>query len=338
MNIDEIKSKDVRIYFEEILGQPERKSSKWNFYLCPFHDEKTPSFGVAIDGYKCFGCGAGGDIIQYYIDMNNMTFVEAVEALGGELTQITQEMKDSRLAQQIARIDAEIEGHRLAIEHLQAERKWVLYHDGLNDRGRQLWTGRGVSDWWQDWWQLGYSEKYQLWRKKNNAWDNWWTGESISIPLKAYGGEVNQIKHRFIDPPEHRRYHQEYYNAGQHPFICDVDTKAGPLVLVEGEIKSQVTFIAMDTSSMQCIGLPSMSPEARVYEAMKDYDPIYFIPDPNAFVKIDGKSPAGKVAARLGLARVRVIQIADKIDDAINAGLIDKSGLQQLMRMGRRYG
>lgn len=51
--------------------------------LCPFHDEKTPSFGVtpAKGFFYCFGCGKGGDVIDFVREINNMGFSEAVEWL-----------------------------------------------------------------------------------------------------------------------------------------------------------------------------------------------------------------------------------------------------------------
>ena len=51
--------------------------------LCPFHEEKTPSFRVtpARGFYHCFGCGEGGDVISFVQKINNVTFVEAVEWL-----------------------------------------------------------------------------------------------------------------------------------------------------------------------------------------------------------------------------------------------------------------
>ncbi|MGC3953460.1 MAG: DNA primase [Propionicimonas sp.] len=51
--------------------------------LCPFHDEKTPSFRVTPSKgfYHCFGCGEGGDVISFVQKVNNVTFVEAVEWL-----------------------------------------------------------------------------------------------------------------------------------------------------------------------------------------------------------------------------------------------------------------
>ncbi|HEX7744468.1 MAG TPA: DNA primase [Micromonosporaceae bacterium] len=51
--------------------------------LCPFHDEKTPSFTVspARNVYFCFGCGQGGDAIKFLMDAEHLTFVESVERL-----------------------------------------------------------------------------------------------------------------------------------------------------------------------------------------------------------------------------------------------------------------
>lgn len=63
-----------------------KKSGRNYFGLCPFHSEKTPSFSVAPDKqiYHCFGCGAGGDSIKFVMDVEKLTFVEAVEQLAEE--------------------------------------------------------------------------------------------------------------------------------------------------------------------------------------------------------------------------------------------------------------
>ena len=56
--------------------------------LCPFHDEKSPSFNVrpAIGRYHCFGCGEGGDVIAFVQQIDHLTFAEAVERLAARLT------------------------------------------------------------------------------------------------------------------------------------------------------------------------------------------------------------------------------------------------------------
>lgn len=51
--------------------------------LCPFHDEKTPSFSVNPDRqfYHCFGCGAGGDVFRFVQEIDRVTFAEAIKFL-----------------------------------------------------------------------------------------------------------------------------------------------------------------------------------------------------------------------------------------------------------------
>lgn len=52
--------------------------------LCPFHNEKTPSFHVFDDHYHCFGCGAHGSAIDFVMGTEGLSFPEAVEQLAGE--------------------------------------------------------------------------------------------------------------------------------------------------------------------------------------------------------------------------------------------------------------
>ena len=54
--------------------------------LCPFHNEKTPSFTVNEDKgfYHCFGCGAHGDAIGFEMQSGHLSFTEAVERLAAE--------------------------------------------------------------------------------------------------------------------------------------------------------------------------------------------------------------------------------------------------------------
>ncbi len=50
--------------------------------LCPFHDEKTPSFTVspAKGIYKCFGCGKAGNSVSFLMDHEQLTFVDAIKS------------------------------------------------------------------------------------------------------------------------------------------------------------------------------------------------------------------------------------------------------------------
>lgn len=56
--------------------------NKSNFALCPFHKEKTPSFKLFKDNHwKCFGCGEGGDVLDFIMKKNNLDFRQAIDYL-----------------------------------------------------------------------------------------------------------------------------------------------------------------------------------------------------------------------------------------------------------------
>ena len=74
-------------YSIELPDMPTPRATGWkNGGLCPFHDDRKPkSFYVNIDtgAFKCFSCGtSGGDIIQFTLLKEDITFREAIEKLG----------------------------------------------------------------------------------------------------------------------------------------------------------------------------------------------------------------------------------------------------------------
>lgn len=58
--------------------------SKSGFMLCPFHNEDTPSLKVYRDGFYCFGCGAGGDVISFVRRFCEISFPEAVKKINSD--------------------------------------------------------------------------------------------------------------------------------------------------------------------------------------------------------------------------------------------------------------
>jgi len=83
--VEEIKS---RLSIEDVVGRHvDLKRSGASYKgLCPFHQEKTPSFYVtpARGTYHCFGCGKGGDIFSFEMEMEKLPFPEALQALAGQ--------------------------------------------------------------------------------------------------------------------------------------------------------------------------------------------------------------------------------------------------------------
>ncbi len=117
-----------------------KKRGRNYFGLCPFHHEKTPSFSVAPDKniYHCFGCGAGGSAINFLMEYEKITFVEAVKKLGdryGIEVELDQDDSSKEFFSQLYEL------HALAA----AEYSQVL-HSKRGAEARKYLKDRGLSD------------------------------------------------------------------------------------------------------------------------------------------------------------------------------------------------
>ena len=83
--LDELRG---RVSLADLVGRRVKLTRRGREFagLCPFHNEKTPSFYVVEDKgfFHCFGCGAHGDAIGFVMRADNLDFLEAVEKLAGE--------------------------------------------------------------------------------------------------------------------------------------------------------------------------------------------------------------------------------------------------------------
>ena len=78
----EIKAKnDIVSVISEYVSL--KRSGRSLLGLCPFHNEKTPSFNVNQDKqfFYCFGCGAGGDVFSFIMKIENLEFIDAAKGL-----------------------------------------------------------------------------------------------------------------------------------------------------------------------------------------------------------------------------------------------------------------
>ena len=113
--------------------------------LCPFHDERSPSFSVDPQEklYHCFGCGVGGDVIKFVEEKEGLSFPDAVEALADRYgVELEREAEDPRAEEQ-----------RKARARLQEllERTAGFYTAFLRDapqavRAREYLAQRGLGD------------------------------------------------------------------------------------------------------------------------------------------------------------------------------------------------
>lgn len=122
--------------------------------LCPFHDEKTPSFQVtpARGLYYCFGCGEGGDVISFMEKISNLTFVEAVQQLAdryGVVLRITDDGQTGPSGPSRVRI---LEANQAAHEFFQEQ---LTSAEGII--GRQFLAGRGFDRAAAEHFEIGYA-------------------------------------------------------------------------------------------------------------------------------------------------------------------------------------
>lgn len=103
--VEEIRERNDIV---EVIGTYVKLQKKGSSYfgLCPFHNEKSPSFSVSPDKqmYYCFGCGAGGNVFTFIMEYENYSFPEALKYLADRVgiklpeREYSEEEKDSRIS------------------------------------------------------------------------------------------------------------------------------------------------------------------------------------------------------------------------------------------------
>ncbi len=80
--VEEVRSRNDIVDIISGYVRLQKRGSNY-FGLCPFHNEKSPSFSVSPGKqmYYCFGCGAGGNVITFLMEYENYTFAEALKVL-----------------------------------------------------------------------------------------------------------------------------------------------------------------------------------------------------------------------------------------------------------------
>ena len=200
-----------------------QKKGSTHFGLCPFHNEKTPSFSVSQGKqmYYCFGCGAGGNVITFLMQYENYTFQEALQALaqraGIELPK--QEMSEGarREADRRARI---LEVNKAAAKYFYAQLRMEQGQNAL-----QYFVKRGLAPETLKKFGLGYANKFS---------------DDLYRYLRQQGYEDELLKDSgLVTIDEQRGGRDKFWNRVMYP-IMDVNNRVigfGGRVMGEGEPK-----------------------------------------------------------------------------------------------------
>ena len=115
--IEEVRTRNDIVDIVSQYVNLKKKGANY-FGLCPFHNEKSPSFSVSPGKqmYYCFGCGAGGNVITFVMEYENYTFVEAVKMLADRAGIALPEVEYSKEA----RTQADLKNTLLEINRLAA--------------------------------------------------------------------------------------------------------------------------------------------------------------------------------------------------------------------------
>lgn len=199
------------------------KKGSTYFGLCPFHNEKTPSFSVSPNKqmYYCFGCGAGGNVITFLMEYENYTFPEALEVLanriGIELPKQEMTAEQRKASDKRARL--------LEVNKEAAKYFYTLLRSERGTRAHEYFRNRGLSEDTIKKFGLGYSDKYS---------------DDLYRYLRSKGYEDELLKDSgLISIDEKRGGHDKFWNRAMFP-IMDVRGKVigfGGRVMGDGEPK-----------------------------------------------------------------------------------------------------
>lgn len=200
----------------------QKKGSSY-FGLCPFHNEKSPSFSVTPSKqmYYCFGCGAGGNVYTFVMQYENYDFVEAVKMLAERAgVELPEESNDaeSRRASDLRKTLLEINKKAAYFYFYKLKQE-----DGKT--GYRYLSGRQLSDETIKKFGLGYAGKYR---------------DELYRYLKKEGYEDNVLRESgLITFDEARGVYDKFFNRVMFP-IMDVNSRVigfGGRVMGEGEPK-----------------------------------------------------------------------------------------------------
>lgn len=135
---------------------PLTKKGNSYFGLCPFHNENTPSFSVSADKqfYYCFGCGAGGNVYSFIMQIENCDFLEALNKLADRACIVLPETEKSEKEKQFQNKKQKI----LEIHKVAGRFYYECLHSENGKKALEYINSRGILINIQKKFGLGYSK------------------------------------------------------------------------------------------------------------------------------------------------------------------------------------
>jgi hypothetical protein len=311
---------DLRTEVEKRLGKPECKTHQSWAWKCPFHADSNPSFHVYEEGYHCYGCNERGDIFDFLAFWEKRTLSDVLKCQNIDpQAELVRKIEYAKRTQE--RLQEEINRAEAVLEDLKTSRVWERYHEQQTEYSIHWWEHRGVPAYYQEWWKLGFIPDFTLGEYHTPA---------MTMPIFAPGWECVNVRMRLVNPPDEGGKYRPYKAGLPAPlFVADPDKQVkGKTLVVEGEIKSMVSYITADDPTLQVVGMPGKNPSSKIIDKLKDCDPLYLCLDPDA--------DSDAVAGELGKERVRIIKLPEKIDDLILNNGLGKEWMSKLISLARK--
>lgn len=198
--IEEIRSRNDIVDVISGYVKLQKKGASY-FGLCPFHNEKSPSFSVSPHKqmYYCFGCGAGGNVFTFLMEYENYTFVEAVKMLAQRAGVTLPEVEDSPEKKK----EASLRQTLLEINKLAAKYFYYQLTQPQGEYAREYLEGRKLSHDTVVKFGLGYSNKfsndlYQYLRGRN--YDDYILKETGLVTIDEKRGGYDKFWNRVMFP------------------------------------------------------------------------------------------------------------------------------------------
>ena len=155
--IEEVRAKTDIVELISGYVKLQRRGSSY-FGLCPFHNEKSPSFSVSPGKqmYYCFGCGAGGNVFTFLMEYENYSFQEALKLLADRAGVKLPEVSYSREARE----EADRKALLLEINKEAAKYYYCKLRSPAGEKAMEYLKGRGLRDETIRKFGLGYSDRY----------------------------------------------------------------------------------------------------------------------------------------------------------------------------------
>ena len=261
-----------------------KKSGANLFGLCPFHSEKTPSFSVSPDKqiYHCFGCGKGGGVISFIMEIENLSFPEAVAFLARRANMALPEQENDQESKKRARMYAlNRDAARFYYETLSspagARARAYMDKRGI---GRATAKNFGLGAAPDDWGALeramkekGYSD-YELFdaglikKGKSGGWYDTFR-DRLMFPVIDVRGNVIGFSGRLLgeDGPKYLNSPDTLvFNKGSNLFALNLakKSKSGYILLSEGNIDVVSLHQAGFDSAVASLGTSLTSEQARL--------------------------------------------------------------------------